>query len=130
MTRILVAPLGGLPKNGEAIKAFGEHVRSVERAFRVCPLLPPGLGREALDRLIWDLLERVRGREGLRSSQVSGTRAKGCDFREASVLVAVGVHATRSVFVLYYKWSPVTSQHGRPPDLTRWVWEEVQTAER
>jgi len=130
MTRILVASLGGLPKNKEAVKAFGGHILELEHAFRVRPLLPPGLGREALDSLIWGLLEEVRGREGLRSSQVSGTQSKGYDFREASVLVVTGVHATRSVFVLYYKWSPATSQHGRLPDLTRWVWEEVQIAEK
>jgi hypothetical protein len=125
VTRVLVARLGGLPKNEEAVKAFGEWVLKLERTFPVRTLLDLGLGQKAFEGLVWGLLERVRGREGLRSSQVSGTRTRGYDSQTASVLVAVGVHATRSVFVLRYEMFPTTSQDGGPPDLTRRAREEL-----
>jgi hypothetical protein len=124
VTRMLVARLGGLPKNKEAVRAFGEWVLTLERASRTCPLLP-GLGRKALEDLIWSLLERAHGREGLQSFQVSGTRSGERDPENASVLAVVGVHATRSVFALHYERFPAIGQNGKPPDRTRWVREKL-----
>jgi hypothetical protein len=125
MTRLLVARLGELPKNEEAVRAFGEQVLRLERRFPVRALLDPDLGQKALEGLLWSLLEKVRGKEGLRFAQVNGTRTKGYGSQTASVLAAVGVHATRSVFVLRYKQLPTTGQDGGPPDLTRWVRGEL-----
>ncbi len=123
MTRVLVARLGELPDE-EAVRAFGEGVLKLERGYRTRTFLDPGPGREALEGLLWGLLEGVRGREGLRASQVSGKGTKGHDFPVASVLVAVGVHAERSVYVLHYERTP-TNWHGKPLDLARWMRREL-----
>lgn len=122
---MLVARLGELPKNKETVKAFRERVLTLERAFRNYTLLEADLSREALDGLLWSLLEKVRGKEGLRSAQASGTRRRYGRCESASVLVVVGIHASRSVFVLYYERTPAIDQHGKPPDLTRWVRKEL-----
>jgi hypothetical protein len=123
VTRALVAPLGGLPDE-EALREFGEQVLKLERGHRTRVLLDPDLGWETLSGLLWSLLEGVRGEEGLRSSQVSGTRTKGYDFPVASVLVAAGAHAERSAYVLHYERTP-TNWNGKPLDLTRWIRREL-----
>lgn len=121
MTQALAAPLGELPDE-EAVRAFGERVLKLERGHRTRVLLDPN--QEALEGLLWSLLERVRGKEGVRSAQVSGKGTKGYDFPVASVLVAAGIHADRSVFVLHYERTP-TNWLGKPLDLTRWIRREL-----
>jgi hypothetical protein len=121
VTQALVAPLGELPDE-EAVRAFGERVLKLERGHRTRVLLDPN--RETLEGFLWSLLEKVRGKDGLQSAQVSGTRTRGYDFPVASVLVAAGVHAERSVFVLHYERTP-TDWLGKPVDLTRWIRREL-----
>jgi len=128
MVRTVVAPLGGVPDEG-ALREFGEQMRKAEALYRSHLLLDPGSDWETVRGFLWGALERVRGEEGLRVFQVSGRGAArgyvGPDGPlETSVLAAMGVHATRSVYVFHYE-RVHTDWSGRIPDLTSWMRERA-----
>ena len=124
MVRTMVAPLGGVPDEG-ALREFGEQMRKAEGLYRTHLLLDPSSDWETVRSFLWSALEKVRGEEGLRVFQVNGKGAtrgyvRSDDPLETSVLAAMGVHATRSVYVLHYE-RVHTDWSGRIPDLTSWM---------
>jgi len=114
VTQVLVAPLGELP-NEKALRDFGRRVLKADREYETCTLLPQNSGERAVRRLLHSLLNEVRAVEGVWTSQTNGRIIGFCE--QASYLVAAGVHANRSVYVLhwereYIEWT------GKPFDLT------------
>jgi hypothetical protein len=101
---VLVVPLGELPPE-EALKGFVEEVRERERnlwpwshnpkiyALEVDPKDPADVLRA--------LLERVRGREGIRFRQLTGEPRSHKDI-VVSALTVVGVHGLRSAYIAHY----------------------------
>jgi hypothetical protein len=113
----LLAPLGELPDR----RALEEVGRSLERRerFHQERILPRKASQSYAD-LLQEVLERVRGTEGVLAFQVD---EGGADWRAArrsksSVLAAVGAHGARSVYVVGYE-RPRLELSGEVPDLTR-----------
>jgi hypothetical protein len=128
VVRIVVAPLGGVPDE-EALREFGELMRKAEGLYRAHLLLDPASDWEAVRGLLWSVLEKVRGEDGLRVFQASGEGAARGYVRpnasqEVSVLAAMGVHAARSVYVFHYE-RVHTDWSGKVPDLTAWMRRRV-----
>ncbi len=124
MVRTVVAPLGRLPEE-EALREFGEQVRKAEALHQAHLLLDPGSDWESVRGLLWSVLEKVRGEEGLRAFQANGKGASGGYVKsngplEISVLAAMGVHAERSLYVFHYE-RVHTDWSGRVPDLASWM---------
>jgi hypothetical protein len=114
-----VAPLGELP-DGEALREAGEAIGKGEQK-RYRPILAKE-GARGYTEFLRGLLEKVRGIEGIFSFQVAEVEEEAA--RTATrrlvlvpVLAAVGVHASRSVYLVYYGLIPVDSR-GRPYDIT------------
>lgn len=108
----MVAPLGELPPE-EALKGFVEEVRERERSlwpWRHNPKIYT-LEKDPAD-VVRGLLEKVRGREGVRFRQLVGEPRSQEDI--VSALTVVGVHATRSAFIAHYGRARV-SRAGRFP---------------
>lgn len=121
MTHVLVAPLGELPKE-EALSEFGERVLEEDCQYQACTLLPRNSSQKAVRAVLQGLLKRVSGVEGLFTAQTSGRVRKYCE--QASVLVAAGVHAKRSVYVLH--WERVfIDWWGKPSDRTLFLREDL-----
>jgi hypothetical protein len=99
----LVAPLGELPE-GRALEEVGRSIERRER-FHQERTLPKRASQSHAD-LLREVLERVRGTEGVLAFQVDGGGALGRGAARqggSSVLVAAGVHAERSVYVVRYE---------------------------
>ncbi len=114
-----VAPLGELPDE-KTLREAGEAIERQERK-RNAPTLSREGGRDHTE-LLRGVLEKVRGTEGIFSFQVGEVeegmaRIAARHLVFTSVLAAVGVHAERSVYVVYYGLMPVDSW-GRPFDIT------------
>jgi hypothetical protein len=111
----LSAPLGELPGE-DAIKLLAEVVSETDRRYRTYTLGSQVLG------FVRDLLEEVRGREGIRVSR--SVHPKGLvnplSWSTISVLTAVGVHGERSAYALHYARAR-TDKSGRPPFGPWWV---------
>jgi hypothetical protein len=114
-----VAPLGELPDE-EALGEAGEVIEKQEQK-RYRPILPKE-GARGYTELLRGVLERTRGTEGIFSFQVGEVEEEIARFATrhlvmVPILAAVGVHAIRSVYVVYYGLMPVDSS-GRPYDIT------------
>lgn len=101
----LLAPLGELPER----RALEEVGRSLERRerFHQERTLPKRASQGYAD-LLQEVLEEVRGSEGVLAFQVDGGGTLGrraAGEGGSSVLVAAGVHAERSVYVVRYERS-------------------------
>jgi hypothetical protein len=115
----LVAPLGE-PPDGETLRRVGEVIEKQEQKRKVLTLPREGAGGHI--ELLRNVLEGVRGGEGIFSSQVGEVDEEMARIATrhlvfASILAAVGVHAERSVYVVYYGRMPVDSR-GQPFDIT------------
>jgi hypothetical protein len=117
--RTFVAPLGELPDE-KALREVGEAIERQQQKYYLPPL--PQEGIEDYTELLRSVLERVKGTEGIFSSQVG--EANEMHARIAArylifvpILAAVGVHAERSVYVVYYGLMPVDTS-GRPYNIT------------
>jgi hypothetical protein len=102
------APLGELPDE-EVIKLLAELASERDCRYRTYTLgsQPP--------RFIKDLLEEVRGREGIRVSRSFYPKGlfNPLSWSTISVLTAVGVHGQKSVYALHYARAR-TDGSGRP----------------
>ncbi len=112
----LSAPLGELPKE-DAIRLLAEIASERDRRYRTYTL-----GSHVLD-CAKDLLEEVRGREGIRVSR--SVYPEGLFFplswSTISIVTAVGVHAgQKSVYALHYARARA-DESGRPPFGPFWV---------
>jgi len=117
---VLTAPLGELPRAGDVAEVV-KKIRKFEASYRVRRLI--GGTREGVP-FVMDLLSAVSKPEGVAVLQEDGGRVSEAYVKRygrssLSVLVAVGVHAERSVYVLAYDRVKTTSS-GSPPDM---VWE-------
>jgi hypothetical protein len=115
----LFAPLGELPDDG-ALEEVAKSIQEEERRYRARTL--PLAAQEPLEALKL-FLDKVRRSEGILTRQVDGggvTRryTKLHRFAATSVLVAAGVHAERSAYLLVYERTR-TDKWGKPPRLTR-----------
>jgi hypothetical protein len=113
----LVAPLRGLPGE-EEVEKVGDLLEEIDGRYRHRHLLQnrPRLKRYA--DLVWDTLQRLRGRnwmgwEEANAEQVDGGWGKSV---AVSVLAAVALHGEWSVYVLGYERTR-TVLGGRAPDL-------------
>jgi hypothetical protein len=113
----LLAPLGELPDR-RALEEVGRSIERRERLHRERTL--PKRTSQSYADLLQEVLEKVRGTEGVLAFQVDGG---GADWRAAqqksrsSVLAAVGVHGDRSIYVVRYE-RPRLELSGEVPDLT------------
>jgi hypothetical protein len=111
----LSAPLGELPAE-ETIKLVAELISEKDRFHRTHAIRYHALN------FVKELLKEVRGREGVHSSR--SAYPKGLVFPLSwsliSVLTAVGVHGTRSVYALHYA-RVRADESGRPPYSPWWV---------
>jgi len=102
--RVLVAPLGELPPE-EALKGFVEAVRERERRLWPWSHNPKIYSLEVNPKdpadVLRALLERVRGREGIRFRQLAGEPRSREDI-VVSALTVVGVHGNRSAYIVHY----------------------------
>ncbi len=119
---LLVAPLGELPREEELVEIV--KAMWVDEAHYRARILFTGRREEDLG-LLRDLLDEVRGSEGVFIAQTDGGGVAKRYVRQhgpasLSALVALGVHADRSVYVLLYERTQ-TDWEGNPPDLTRRV---------
>ncbi len=103
---ILTAPLGKLPEE-RTLEEHAEKIRAMDSSH--CDLLSLsrtfGKTQKDFSRLVRSLLEDVQGEEGVLAYWVDGAgmhRYTLGEGREDSVLTAVGVHGTISVYVLHY----------------------------
>jgi len=108
----LSAPLGELPSE-ETIKLVAELIYEKDRFHREF-----AIGWHALN-FVKELLKEVRGREGFYSSRSIYPKWPS-SWSMISVLTAVGVHGTRSVYALHYARARA-GQSGRPPYSPWWV---------
>jgi hypothetical protein len=111
----LSAPLGELP-GGDAIGLLVEAVSETDRRYQTYTL-----GFQVLS-FIMDLLEEVRGREGIRVSRSVYPRGlvSPLSWSTISVLTVVGVHGERSAYALHYARASA-GEFGRPPFGPWWV---------
>ncbi len=117
----LLAPLGGLPDR-RSLEEVGRSLERRERLHRERTLRKRT--SQGYADLLQEVLEKVRGTEGVLAFQVDGG---GTDWRtdwriarqtRSSVLAAAGVHGDRSVYVIRYE-RPCLELSGEVPDLTR-----------
>jgi hypothetical protein len=115
----LSAPLGELPGE-DAIKLLAEVVSETDRRYRSYTL-----GSQVLS-FVRDLLEEVRGREGIRVSRSFYPKGlfNPLSWSTISVLTAVGVHGERSAYALHYARARA-DESGRPPFGPRQVLAQV-----
>ncbi len=112
-------PLGELPDEKRLEKAALEVRAADYRSCRpyetACTFV--AAGADPLE-VVKELLERVRGEEGILASRASVTWPVHPG--PASVLTAVGVHANRSFYALHYA-RVRTDRRGRFPHSLEWV---------
>ncbi len=116
---MLVAPLGELPREEELV-GIVKAMWVDEVRYRARTLLSGKVERDV--GLLRDLFERVRGSEGnfiiqMDAGGVAKRYVRQHGPASLSALVAMGVHANRSVYVLLYERAR-TDWEGNPPDLT------------
>jgi len=116
---LVVAPLGELPREEELVEIV-KTMWHEEKRYRARTLLSGKPERDV--GLLRDLLDRVRGSEGVFIAQMDGGGVAKRYARQhgpasLSALVAMGVHASRSVYALLYERTR-TDWEGNPPDLT------------
>ncbi len=103
---VLTAPLGELPEGGALVKqakSLEEEDGLYRDIFRSSHTIQEAHGD--LARVLVELLKAVRAREGILAYRVDGTGTARYAFREGervSVLTALGIHGTRSLYVLHY----------------------------
>jgi len=121
---VLAAPLGELPK-GEALarqaRSLKEEDGLYQDAFRSSHTIEEAHGD--LAHVLEGLLEAVRAKEGTLAYRVDGAGRARYAFREGervSVLTALGIHGTRSVYVLHYGRVDL-AWGGKIPYTPRWV---------
>lgn len=121
---VLTAPLGELPE-GEALmrqaKSLKEEDGLYRDVFRSSHTIREAHGD--LARVLGQLLEAVRAREGILGYRVDGAGTARHVLREGervSVLTALGIHGTRSLYVLHYARVGL-ARGGRIPYSPRWV---------
>jgi hypothetical protein len=121
---VLTAPLGELPEEGALVKQaknlkeedglYQDHLASLHTIQEV---------HGDLAHVLEQLLEAVRAREGILSYRVDGAGTARYALREGervSVLTALGIHGTRSLYVLHYARVGL-ARGGRIPYGPRWV---------
>jgi len=124
---ILTAPLGELPREGDVVEVV-KKIRRFEGFYRARRLIK---GTEEDVPLVMDLLSVVSKPEGVAVFQEDGGGVSEAYVRRygrptVSVMVAVGVHAERSAYVLGYDRIE-TMPSGNPFDIT---WEVKGALER
>ncbi len=111
----LSAPLGELPDE-QAIRLAAELVSEVDRRYRTYNLC------SSARNSVKDLLEEVRGREGILVSR--SVYPKGLfsplSWSTISIVTAVGVHGERSAYALHYARARA-DEAGQPPFGPFWV---------
>jgi hypothetical protein len=109
------APLGELPDE-QAIKLLAEAASERDRRYRTYTL-----GSQVFS-FVKDLLEEVRGREGIHVSRSVYPRGlvSPLSWSTISVLTAVGVHGRESAYALHYARARA-DESGRPPFGPFWV---------
>jgi pimeloyl-ACP methyl ester carboxylesterase len=121
---VLTAPLGELPgkealaKQAKDLKVEDDLHRETFRSSHTIQEAHGDLGR-----LIEGLLEAVRGKEGILGYRVDGAGAARYALREGervSALTALGIHGTRSLYVLHYARVGL-GRGGAIPYGPRWV---------
>jgi hypothetical protein len=127
---VLVAPPGEIPPD-EELARVAEEIWKEERRYRARTVLEgdPEKDLAFLERLF----KRLRGKEEVHVVQRDGggVARRYVDQHgraSVSVLVAMGVHADRSVYAL--RWTRTkTNSLGDPPDLTRTITETFKRPE-
>jgi hypothetical protein len=127
---VLVAPPGEIPPEEELVKVAKE-IWKEERRYRARTVLEGDLEEDLafLERLF----KRLRGKEEVHVVQRDGggVARRYVDQHgrpSVSVLVAMGVHADRSVYAL--RWTRTkTNSLGDPPDLTKTIRETFKHPE-
>jgi hypothetical protein len=114
--------LGEFPREEELV-GIVKAMWVDEARYRARTLLSGKVERDVA--LLRDLLDRVRSSEGVFVTQIDGGGVAKRYVRQhgpasLSALVAMGVHANRSVYVLLYE-RVQTEWEGNPPDLTHTV---------
>jgi hypothetical protein len=121
---VLTAPLGELPEGGalaRQVRDLKEEDNLYQDAFRSSNTV-----QEAHGDLAWvvrQLLEAVRAREGILAYRVDGAgtaRYAVGEGERVSVLTALGIHGTRSLYVLHYARIGL-ARGGKIPYTPRWV---------
>jgi hypothetical protein len=126
---VLTAPLGELPRAGDVAEVV-KKIRKFETFYRARRLIK---GDEEDVPFVMDLLSVVSKPEGVAIFQENGGRVSEAYVKRygrpsVSVLVAVGVHAERSVYVLAYDRIETTPS-GDPFDITREVRDALDRPE-
>ncbi len=126
---VLTAPLGELPREGDVAQVV-KKIRKFESFYRARRLIK---GTEEDVPFVMDLLSVVSKPEGVAIFQENGGRVSEAYVKRygrpsLSVLVAVGVHAMRSVYVLAYDRIE-TMPSGEPFDITREVKDALDRPE-
>jgi hypothetical protein len=127
---VLVAPPGEIPPEEELVRV-AKAIWKEERRYRARTVLEGNLEEDLafLERLF----KRLRGKEEVHVVQRDGggVARRYVDQHgrpSVSVLVAMGVHANRSVYAL--RWTRTkTNSLGDPPDLTRTITETFKHPE-
>ena len=103
------APLGELPGD-EVVKLLAELASERDRRYRAYTLASPS------PNSVKNLLEEVRGREGIRVSRSFYPKGlfNPLSWSPISVLTAVGVHGERSAYALHFARARA-DESGRPP---------------
>jgi hypothetical protein len=126
---VLTAPLGELPEEDDVAKVV-EKIRKFEAFYRTRKLIK---GDEEDVPFVMDLLNAVSKEEGVAMLQEDGGEVSEAYVRRygrpsLSVLVAVGVHAERSAYILAYDRIQTTPS-GNPFDITREVKDALDRPE-
>jgi len=125
----LTAPLGELPREGDVVEVV-KKIRKFEAFYRARRLVK---GTEEDVPFVMDLLSAVSKPEGVAILQENGGGVSEAYVRRwgrpsLSVLVAVGIHAEQSVYVLAYD-RVETTPSGKPLDITREVKDALDRPE-
>ncbi len=127
----LTAPLGELPDEG-ALRKVAADLEALERPYRARRL--PGASLRDYVTLLKELLEEVRGGEGvLRAQRDGGGVEKGMprpyrswrDIPSSSVLAVAGVHGKASAYLVHYERSDITRQ-GKARNAVGDLWRELR----
>jgi hypothetical protein len=114
----LIAPLGELPDE-EALREVAAALEALERPYRARKL--PGASLRDYVGLLKELLEEVRGTEGVFKTQRDGGGVKKGipkvyrswrDIPSSSVLAVAGVRGEASAYLVHYERSKITRQGG------------------